>query len=42
VQHVGPDTLKVACPGQLEAVLNLLVGESIDRAVFHDHVTIAA
>jgi hypothetical protein len=33
--------LKVACPRELEAVLKLLFGESIDRAVFHEDGTVA-
>jgi hypothetical protein len=35
------NTLKVACPCQLEAVLKLLLGESIDLAVFHEDGTVA-
>jgi hypothetical protein len=41
VQHVGPHALKVACPRQLDCVVKLLLGKSIDRAVFHEHGTVA-
>jgi hypothetical protein len=41
VQHIGPDALKVACPCQLEAILNLLLGKKIDWTGFHSDATIA-
>jgi hypothetical protein len=41
VQRIGPHTLKVACPRQLDGVVKLLLAEGVDPAVFHDHATIA-
>jgi len=37
---MGPQTLKVACPRQLDGVVKLRLGEGVDRPVFHDHATI--
>jgi hypothetical protein len=41
LQHAGSHALKVASPCQLDAVVKLLLGKRIDRAVFHHHATIA-
>jgi hypothetical protein len=41
VQQTRPHPLKVPRNRQLDAVIKLLLGEGIDRAVFHEDGTVA-